>query len=317
MGTLHDNSLPAAPAQAAVSRGRGALTRAAILRHIYDYMKIQAGVGTKEEFEFFLRAGADEFYCGFKSIPSHLYGGESFASPAEIEAAVRAAHSAGKTFYLAANEMQAGSLKSTAAFISEMAARGIDGVIFRDPALPGLIKPAGRPLEFILSSLAPCYNQRALEFYKGLGVTRLALPEQLLPSEAAGIIKNKWGIGTEMFLTASEYCVVLNGLCYLKQFDGHCLCRKEFRPAGRKKFVMPKPTAEQHFAALYDFHALGVQTLKVGRHPAKDYAKVLFAEISAVNKLLEARLEKREFLKAALKHHAKIFSFMKKCIQRP
>ncbi len=275
-------------------------------------MKIQVGVGTREEFDRFLKAGADEFYCGYKAVPGHLYGGDSFAGPDEIAAAVKAAHNHGRKFFFAANEVQAHALKPTVAFIKEMAACGVDGIIVRDLAVLDLLGPAKHRMEYILSSLSPCYNESALAFYRARGITRLALPEHLLPSEAAGLVRNKWGIGTEVFLGAREYCVVFNGLCYLKQFDGECKCREEFRPEGGGGFVMPCPTDEEHFGALYDFNALGVQTLKMGRSPAKNYSAAVFGEVLAVNKLLEAGLPKKDFVRLALKHHRKINLFLRK-----
>jgi len=154
-------------------------------------MKIQVGVGTREEFEHFLKAGADEFYCGFKTIPGHLYGGVTFDSVDEVAEAVKLAHASGKKFYFAANEIQAHALNETVAFIKELHSRGIDGVIIRDLAVLSALKPGKLPLEIILTSLSPCYNAGSLDFYRGLGVTRLALPEQLLPREAEGLIRNK------------------------------------------------------------------------------------------------------------------------------
>ncbi len=276
-------------------------------------MKIQVGIGSEEELEYFLAAGADELYCGSDAVPGHLYGGENFGSPADIAGAVRLAHRLGRKFYFAANEIQAGALDATVRLVKKLAARGLDGVIVRDVSLLERLKPAALGIEYILTSLAPCYNDRALEFYAGLGVTRLALPEQLLPREAEPLIKNGLGVGTEMFLTAREYCVVLNGLCYLKQFNGRCLCRAEFRPAGRGKFVMPRPGIAEHFGRLYELRRLGVPVLKVGRHPTKGYSRIAFSEAQAVNKLLESGLPKGKFVKLALGCHGRVEDFLRKC----
>ncbi len=276
-------------------------------------MKIQVGIGNKEELDFFLGAGADELYCGSSAVPGHLYGGGTFGSFRDIAGAVELSHRRGKKFYFAANEIQAGALAGTVSFVKELAAGGLDGVIVRDISLLAALKPERLPLEYILTSLAPCYNAGALRFYGELGVTRLALPEQLLPGEAEPLVRNGLGIGTEMFLTAREYCVVLNGLCYLKQFNGRCLCRAEFRPSGRKRFTMPGPTPAEHFGRLYDLHRLGVPVLKVGRHPTKGYSRVVFSEALAIARLLEAGLPRGRFVKLALASHGRMDDFLEKC----
>lgn len=279
-------------------------------------MKIQVGIGTKSELDYFLRMGAAEFYCGFGSIPGHLYGGVNFQSVKDIVSAIRVSHNYGRKFYIAANEIQSQALTQTVAFIKEMASYGVDGAIIRDIAILDRLGSDRGKLEYILSSLSPCYNASALRFYKSLGITRFALPEHLLPSEAEGLIKNGLGIGTEMFLMVREYCVVLNGLCYLKQFNGQCLCRKEFETAGGGKFRMALPGAADHFSNLYDFHSLGVGVLKIGRHPTRDYSRVIFNEALAINKLLESGMPKKDFVGQALKYHGKIGSFMEKCLKR-
>lgn len=278
-------------------------------------MKIQVGVGDREEFLYFFKAGADEFYAGLSGIPGHLYGGRNFSSEEELLDACLQAREAGKKFFVAANEVRSDIFEKTLERLISLVEKGIDGLILRDLALLSELKRLGIKTEIILSSLSLCFNRDCLKFYRDLGVTRLALPEQISPSEARPLIKNGLGVETEVFLTAREYCVVFNGFCYLKQFNGECICRAGFRKDG-SIFAMPRPSLNDHFSNLLDFYRMGAGILKVGRHPHKDYAKVVFKEAAAVRNLLESCRSKEEFMQRALAVHGKFGEFLKKWKKR-
>ena len=279
-------------------------------------MRMQVGIGTEEEFWYFLEKGADEFYCGLKNVPGHLYGGENFETEEEITRAIKISHKNGKKFFLAANEIQSTTFDDTILTIRRLVKNNIDGIIIRDITMLERLKALGVKTDYILSSLSLCFNEKCLEFYKNLGVTRLALPEQLLPREAKGLVKNKFQIETEVFLGAREYCVVFNGFCYLKQFNGKCICRSEFSLGSGGKFMMARPSNKEHFSNLYDFYKLGAPILKIGRHPTKDYAKLVFAQGMMINKLLESGVGKKVFIREALKYNDKVNKILKKWNKR-
>lgn len=265
-------------------------------------IKLQAGAGSFGELHRCLRAGADEIYGGVSSVPSHVYGGANFSSPGELLKAAAVARSAGRKFFFAANEV-AGPLLDHTVDVVERLGDGVDGVIVKDVAL--LSRLAERKVKgfYVLSTLACCYNSRTLEFYAGLGVRRLALPEHLAPAEAVGLLGNRFGIGSEVFIKAREYCVNANGLCFM-QFgrDNRCYCREEFSRGGRP-FRLPAPSAEEQLGQLYDFVALGASILKVGRSPKWAGAALVLAEAGALRDLLGAVRGRAAFVKNALRVH--------------
>lgn len=274
-------------------------------------MKIQVGVGGTDEFLYFLNGGADEFYAGLSGIPGHVYGGDNFSDEKELVQACSIAQSKGKKFFIAANEVRADLFDYTLEKLIHFHKKGVDGFILRDLSLLCALKRKGIKTEIILSSLALCFNKDCLNFYADLGVSRLAIPEHILPSEARSLIKNTRNIETEVFLTAREYCVVLNGFCYLKQFNGNCICRAGFRK-GNSIFAMPRFSVRGHFSNLWDFYSMGAGILKVGRHPDKDYGKFVFKEVLAIRELLENCREKEDFIEKSMHVHSKFTEFLKK-----
>ncbi len=274
-------------------------------------MKIQVGVGGRDEFLYFLNSGADEFYAGLSSIPGHLYGGDNFSKEEELIEACFIAHSKGKKFFIAANEVRADLFDYTFEKLVYLFKEGIDGFILRDLSLLSAIKKKGIKAEIILSSLALCFNKDCLDFYADLGVNRLAIPEHILPFEAKSLIRNRRKIETEVFLTAREYCVVLNGFCYLKQFNGNCICRAAFKK-GDSIFAMPRFSVKDHFSNLWDFYSMGAGILKIGRHPDKYYGKFVFKEVMAIRELLENCKDREEFVEKSMRVHSKFTEFLKK-----
>lgn len=268
---------------------------------IISIMQLQVGVGSFKELEYYIEHGAAELYCGLYGVPNHVEGARNFTAPAEVGEAAALAHSAGRRLYFAANEVHAEGLEATAAILKDLAGRGVDGFIIKDLSLLGRVRGLKAGKEIILSTLACCMNAGSLGFYAGLGVTRMALPEQLTPQEARELVKNRLGVGTEVFHKAQECCRNFNGLCFL---DCHGLetnvCRKEYR-AGRNVFVMPALSPAQHLAELHDYYKMGVGTLKIGRSPDAADSRLIFAEARALLKLLDGGIDKKEFVRESLR----------------
>ena len=253
------------------------------------------------ELEYYLRAGAQEIYCGLEYIPSHVEGARNFRSAAEVLRAASIAHAAGAKMFYAANEVHAGLLKTTVSVIKELAEGGVDGVIIKDLALLDLLKHRSIKTPVILSTLSCCLNAKALGFYRRYGVTRLALPEQLLPLEAQELVRNPWGIETEVFLKARECCRNFNGLCFLAcGGKGEHTCGLKFRKEG-KTFSMPGFTPEEHLAQLHDYYRLGVETLKIGRSPSAETSRLIFAEGKHLLRLLACGLGRDKFTDEAMR----------------
>lgn len=278
-------------------------------------MKIQVGIGCEEEFLYFLKSGADEFYAGISDLPGHLYGGKNFPDEKSFLKCAQKARSLGKKFYAVANEVRGDLFENTLNKSVYLVKNGADGLIVRDISLLREIKRLNLKCEIILSSLALCFNKKTLDFYADMGVTRLALPEQLEPKEAEPLIKNNRKVDVEVFLTAREYCVVLNGFCYLKKFNGECICRAGFK-YDKGIFAMPRFSLAEHYLNLYEFYKAGARIIKIGRHPSKDYAKIIFKQALSVRDILYSSLSKEDFLKKALSAHEKFGEFLLKWKKR-
>lgn len=264
-------------------------------------MKLQAGVGSFGELERAIRDGADELYCGVYSVPSHVEGGRNFSSAQEVVHAASLAREAGRRLYFAANEVHTEGLEGTARLIRDLAGRGVHGAIVKDLALFCRMKALKVRTELILSTLSCCMNARTLGFYKGLGVTRLALPEQLAPEEARELVRNRLGIGTEVFHKARECCHNFNGLCFLdcRGLDTNA-CKKNYR-LGKKRFEMPRLGAAEHLGDLYDYYSMGVGTLKIGRSPDPEMQRLIFGEAKRLLALLRAGGGREMFVSEGLR----------------
>jgi hypothetical protein len=264
-------------------------------------MKLQVGVGSLKELEYFIKNGAAELYCGVYKVPSHVEGARNFETAAEVGEAAGVAHAAGRKLYFAANEVHAGLLDATAGIIKDLVARGVDGAIVKDIALLNRLNAKGVRTELILSTLSCCMNAETLAFYKGLGVKRLALPEQVTPAEAGELVRNKFRFGTEVFHKARECCRNFNGLCFLdcSGLDTNA-CKKEYR-AGNKKFFMPCLSAAEHLGELHDYYRMGVGTLKVGRSPNAEASRLIFGEAKALIALLSGGAGRAKFTAEGLR----------------
>ncbi|KAF0157967.1 MAG: hypothetical protein FD189_234 [Elusimicrobia bacterium] len=264
-------------------------------------MKIQVGIGSREELDYYLEEGVDELYCGIYSVPSHVEGARNFSTVEEVLSARDAAHKRGVKLFFAANEASKEFLAHTVAVIEELVRGGIDGVIIKDLALLDALRRKKVRTDYILSTLSYCINPEALAFYAGYGVKRVALPEQLRSSEAAAMLRGARGVKAEVFLKHREYCVNYNGLCFLDCHGGrNPFCERRFLAAG-KEYRMSDRGAAEHLADLYDHRRIGVEVLKVGRSPEKELSRLIFREARQMVELLAGDFTKKEFLGRALK----------------
>lgn len=264
-------------------------------------MKLQVGIGTLEELDYYVGQGADELYCGLYSIPNHVEGARNFSAVADVLAAAERAHGAGRKLFFAANEVHRELLGRTVGTIKELVDGGIDGVIIKDLALLDALRRKKIRTHYILSTLSYCMNAETLAFYAGYGIKRVALPEQLGPEEARELLRNRYGVKAEVFLKHRECCINYNGLCFLDCHGGRTtFCKRPFR-SGKAAYRMAGPGAAERLAELYDYRRLGAEVLKVGRSPVKETSRLIFREARQVAELLALGLAKEEFVARALR----------------
>ncbi len=277
-------------------------------------LKLQAGLNKESDLDYFISNGADEIYCGINSVPSHCYRLKTFELAEEIIKAKDKAHKNKIKFFFVANEVYSHNFYETVSVIEYLIRNKIDGVIIRDIGLLKYLKDKKIKTYFILSSLSLCFNTEALKFYSSLGIKRIAIPEHITPDEAKSLIQNPFSIDTEVFLTAMEYCAVLNGFCYLTQFNGKCICRSEFKTKDGTFFI-PIPRTEEHYLNLYRFIKYGARIIKIGRHPNDFYGKIIFSQATALKEIFtkNSNITEREFVIKAMNIHQKISKVLERC----
>ena len=269
-------------------------------------MTLLVGVRAAKEADYFFSRGADEVYCGLPEIPNHGIRAENFPSMDELLRTIDLARALGKKAFLVANDVfPAGAFPHAARTVSELVGRGAGGVIIRDLALLEYFKKKGIKTHFTLSTLALCFNSSTVEFFRDRGISRVVLPQQLSPKEAAPFFRLKPPVAIEIFCLPLFYEVNLNCMCSLS-----CPCSREIVP-GKKpvpyscrtplkraggSFTMPMPDNRWLLNTLYDFYHMGADCLKVARGPNVAEVIEVFNTAVYLMKLLEKGISRELFV---------------------
>jgi hypothetical protein len=183
-------------------------------------MKIVSCFSQLEEIKPLAEAGADELYCAIPGLPS-FGNSPCLEGRGALKMAVQAAHDRGLKLSLAVNGLTAlFTRKGEAKLLGRLAAAdsaGVDAFIVAAPAVFALLSALKPRAKVHLSSVQPCFNSLAAEFFISLGVSRIILPNQLAPFEAASIIRlcRGRGVETEIFDYRFFGCAYINGRCHL------------------------------------------------------------------------------------------------------
>lgn len=289
-------------------------------------MKMAVGVKSFGEAEYFFDHGADEVYCGLVTLHNNRLPHENFSAAAAVDKVVRLARARGKKTFLAANEIvHEKDYAATLRLLSVLKDKGLSGVIIRDPALLAYFKKKKFRFYFTLSTLANCFNSKTLAFFAGLGISRLVLPMQMMPENASGLVRNRFGIETEVFCQALYYGINVDSLCSLpcpqtseeesgKFHDFTCLL--PFKN-GARKFFMPMPGQDYMLNAFYDHYKSGIGHLKVARWPNTLRQIDLFHKARYLLKLLEKGISRELFVHEGLKLDAKPLEYGKSFTFKP
>lgn len=285
-------------------------------------MRIVAPISKPHEIEKLIEAGANELYCGVvdrqwrrryslvSSVNLRHDRAANLGSFKELERAVQAAHACSANIFLVLNahfyskRQLSAVLKQTEKAIKAE----IDALIVSDAALIAEIKRE-LTINVFLSTGNPVFNANALEFFKGLGVSRVVLPRHLTISEIAKIVKRAKGLGLaiECFVL-NVMCPFIDGLCTFQHVVdesvsflpiGGLPCRARFKAKALAKTSNAKRlAAEAHvelwsnthardcgLCALPYFHRFGVESVKIAGR-AHSLEKKL-ADVRAVKKALD------------------------------
>lgn len=195
-------------------------------------MRIISPVDSLDETPLLLSAGADELYGGFippewrseygplASLNQRTFDAAQIATRDELAAIIDAVHAAGRRFALTLNAPYYSDrqLPQLLAYVEEMVALGIDGLILADLGLLRTVRVRQPRLELQASTLAHLGNAGALQFYAGQGVQRAVLPRHLTVAELGAIAAAVPEVRCDAFLLVGK-CPNTEGLCTFHHAD--------------------------------------------------------------------------------------------------
>lgn len=175
--------------------------------------------------------------------------------------------------------------------MKRLCARGVGGVVVKEPAILELLHGAGLKADLLLSSLALAFNTAALDYFRRYGVKRIILPYHLPPAQAGALIHNRWGLETEMFYYASHFCQNVDPLCRF------CSWSEEYKPCkiDLGGFAMPSADMAAMADIMYDGYHAGVKYLKIPRTLDFDGLKRFVTDAKGLVALLDGGISRAAF----------------------
>ena len=261
-------------------------------------MKTVVGVKNYAEAEAFLRLGADELYGGLASVPNHRLPDQSFQDMDELKAAVRLASGKGKRFSFLLNQPSFGEgCEKALSVVSELDRIGLGACIVRELPMLESLRSLKLCAKLTVSSLALCFNLPAMRRFRELGASRVILPFHIAPNEALPLIKNPYGLETEVFFHADFCCANMDPACRLFTLTRRAQTCRFTYTGSEGLWKMPEANAPEKMRSVYGFYHSGAQYLKIIR--MKDFKEQLevfkFARI--IDKLLKKGVSEQDFVR--------------------
>jgi len=170
-------------------------------------------------------AGATAFYAGVltadwrKAFSTLVAGnqepavGANFPSLEELKDAVDRAHErkAPVTLTLNLDYYTHRQREHLGRLMDAAADAGVDGFLIADVPTMVRARTEHPDVRLHVSTIAPAFNSAALEFYEGLGASRVVLPQQLTPEEIVALARDS-PVELEVFVLNNR-CVNVDGFC--------------------------------------------------------------------------------------------------------
>lgn len=189
-------------------------------------MKICVGLKDSIRMEEYIKAGAEEFYCGVvdeewvnrfgyaAGINRRPWPSSNMSSFEELKRVVQKAHSYNCKVYFTINEhcYTNEQLSLLEYYVTNALDTGIDSIIFADP---GLIKYFYEKYQFCihLSTGGSVFNKWSAEFFRdNLKVSRIILPREVTLNEISKISAEVENVEYEVFIL-NEGCINIDGFC--------------------------------------------------------------------------------------------------------
>ncbi len=175
--------------------------------------------GTLKNMRYALAYGADAVYAGLPRYSLRVRNNDFQAG--NLRNGIDEAHAAGRRFYVACNLMPHGAKLAT--FINDLApvvAAGPDALIMADPGLIMLARERWPAMPIHLSVQANTVNAAAVQFWQGVGVSRVILSRELSLEEVQAIRDACPDTELEVFVHGA-LCIAYSGRCLLSGYFNH------------------------------------------------------------------------------------------------
>ncbi len=247
--------------------------------------EVLAPAGDRASLEAAVLSGADAVYLGLSSFNARARA-KNF-DEAELEDAVRFAHTRGVRVYVALNTLAFDhELSAVADAIRSAARAGADALIVQDVAVAVLARELAPSLPVHASTQMTCTDAASVELAKSLGATRVVLARELSVEDVTRIHE---GTDTELeVFVHGALCVSYSGQCLTSEAiggrsanRGACAqaCRLpydlvvdgEVRPLGDAAYLL-SPEDLEASSLVPDLARAGVVSLKIeGRLKGPEY----------------------------------------------
>lgn len=191
--------------------------------------ELLAPVGGREQLEAAILYGADAVYMGGPEMSLRSCSG---FTGAELEQAVRDAHSAGVRVYYCLNAMpydlQLPAIQATLERLPEL---GVDGLIAADAGVIRMARRLCPDVSMHLSTQAHTVNAETVAFWRDFGVERVNLARELDIRAIQSMVKAFPTFEFEVFVHGAM-CLALSGHCLLSAWVND-------RPANQGRCTQP------------------------------------------------------------------------------
>ncbi|MGI5901334.1 MAG: peptidase U32 family protein [Desulfitobacteriia bacterium] len=177
--------------------------------------EILAPAGNLEKLQFALAYGADAVYAAGTSFGLRAQAGN--LSLEEMRLGVEYAHSLKKKIYITVNiYAHEDDFLTLPAYLEELAALRVDGIIVSDPGVVALAQKKAPHLPLHLSTQANCTNSASANFWFSLGIQRVVLARELSLEEIKLLSQRAQG-ELEIFIHGAM-CMSYSGRCLLSNY---------------------------------------------------------------------------------------------------
>lgn len=202
-------------------------------------MELLAPVGSLENFQAALQAGADAVYVGAPGFNARNLARELRLE--EIGVMIDTCHDRGVKFYLAANSLlNERDLQPVIHTLSILETLGPDALIVQDLGLVKLIQDHFPSLPLHASTLMAAHNSDSVNLFEDIGFERVVLARELTLKEISAIASRS-EVELEVFVHGAM-CFSYSGLCLFSSYlggksglRGRCVqpCRRRYGQMSR------------------------------------------------------------------------------------